>query len=347
MTRIDRVRHPSQRRNAAVMTMSEAKRSSRVIRLHLLAVALLAVALFGWGCGDDAKPLIRLHAWESDSHSLNNALFKFIVENGYGYPVEVVVQATPVLMETLPAGEIDLTLEGWQQNIPDWYAEHAASGSIVNLGMNFEGGPQFYMVPKWVADEYAIRSVTDLKDHWRLFEDPEDPSKGVFYSGIMGWQASEINKVKIQGYGLDPFFNALSPGSAPALEAAFLGAQQRHQPVVGYYWSPTSLMGLYEWQILEEPPHTTECWTAISAAADDASLRPVDRACSYPDSTLDKLAHKSFLTKAPDVAEMVRQMSVGLNPLVQTLAWASENAKNDWERAAVYYLRTNESRWRS
>ena len=78
-----------------------------------------------------------------------------------------------------------------------------------------------------------------------------------------------------------------------------------------------------------------------------AALLPVDSACSYPDATIDKLAHKSFLTKAPDLAEMVRRMSVGLSPLVQTLAWASENAKNDWDQAAVYYLRTNESRWRS
>ena len=45
---------------------------------------------------------------------------------------------------------------------------------------------------------------------------------------------------------------------------------------------------------------------------------------------------------------MVRNMNVGLEPLNQTLAWAVENAiGDDWERAAVHYLRTYVERWQS
>ena len=321
--------------------------SQRGRLLRLMLVALAGVLLFIWSCGEDENSVIKLHAWETDSHFLNNALFKFIVENGYGHPVETVIQTTPVLVDTLPSGEVDINLEGWQHNIPEWYEEHTASGAIVNLGMNYEGGPQFFMVPKWVADEQRIRSVDDLHDKWELFADPEDPSKGVIYSGIMGWQATDINRVKIQAYGLEPYYNALSPGSAPALEATFVTAQQSRQPVVGYYWSPTSLMGSYEWQVLEEPAYTEECWTSVSAAAEDPTLRPIDAACGYPDVPIDKLAHKSMLDTAPEVVEMLKKMSVGLEPLVQTLGWASQNADGDWEKAAVHYLRTNESRWRS
>ena len=77
-----------------------------------------ALFLLATACGGD-KPVIRLHAWESASHVLNNAtIFEFVAEEGYGYPVEGVVETTPVLKEALPSGEVDLNLEGWQQNMP-------------------------------------------------------------------------------------------------------------------------------------------------------------------------------------------------------------------------------------
>ena len=200
----------------------------------VLITGLALATLFIGACGGGSS-VIRVHAWETDSHFLNNAIFTFVVENGYGYRVETVIQTTPVLKETLPNGEVDLNLEGWQQNIPDWYAEQIGRGNIVNLGMNYEGGPQFYMIPKWVAEEHGITSVFDLEQHWDLFKDPEDPSKGIFYNGILGWEATEINQVKLEAYGLTRYYNPEAPGSVPAMEAALETAQERHQPVVGYY----------------------------------------------------------------------------------------------------------------
>ena len=85
-------------------------------------IVLLAVALSTAGCGDDEKPVINLHVWEgSDSHWLNNAIAEFIIENGYVYPVETVVETTHVLPQALPRGEVYLNLAGWQHNSPDWY----------------------------------------------------------------------------------------------------------------------------------------------------------------------------------------------------------------------------------
>ena len=83
----------------------------------MLGGAIMSVVLLA-ACGSES-PVIKVHAWEVDSHFVNNAIFKFIVENGYGNPVETVVETTPVLKETLPKGEVDLNLEGWQQNIID------------------------------------------------------------------------------------------------------------------------------------------------------------------------------------------------------------------------------------
>ena len=312
--------------------------------LFLFGVVLAALALAGTGCGS-SKPVIRVHAWETGSHFLNNAIFEFIVEEGYGYPVETVVETTPVLKEAMPRGDVDLNLEGWQHNVKAWYEEEIRNGNIVNLGMNFEGGPQFFIIPRRVAEEHGIKTVLDMKDHWELFQDPQDPSKGVFYNCLVGWECAEINAVKLEAYGLSQFSNAVSPGSGTALENALATSQERGQPVFGYYWAPTSLMGSYEWHILEEPEYSDECWDRIAAATGDASLRPVEQACAYQNPAIDKIAHAGLKRKAPAVVEMLERMVVGLGPLNETLAWADENDVEDWRSAAIHYLQRYEDRW--
>jgi ABC-type proline/glycine betaine transport system substrate-binding protein len=310
---------------------------------------MLAATLLIAGCGvfgDDEKPVIRLFDPQTESIRLSNAIAAFIIERGYEYPVQSVVLTTLEMEEALPQGAIDLNMEGWQQNIPEWYSEQIAKGTIVNLGMTYEAAPQFFMVPQWVAEEYGIRTVFDLQDHWELFEDPQDPSKGVLYNCTIGSLCTEINKVKLEAYGLARYFNAVSPASYASLAATLARAQDQRLPILGYYWAPTGLMGAYDWQVLEEPTYSDECWGPVVAAAAGKSASP-EQACAYQTVPIDALAHSGLKQKAPDIVEMVEKMNVGLEPINETLAWAVENAiGDDWEQAAVHYLRTYEGRWR-
>ena len=153
--------------------------------------------------------------------------------------------------------------------------------------------------------------------------------------------------MKLETYGLARYYNLVSPGSEEALAAALARPQENRQPVFGYYWAPTVLMGVHDWHILEEPSNTEECWERVTAASQDKSLRPIDEACAYPNPPIDKLAHSGLTSKAGDVVEMLRKMEVGLEPLNRTLAWAAENGVEDWNEVAVYYLKTYEDRWRT
>ena len=307
---------------------------------------LFIFALPAAGCSGQ-KPVIKLHDGEYESIWLNNALAEFVIEEGYGYPVESVAMTTQSMQEALQRGEIDLRMEGWQHNFIDWYDDQVERGNIVNLGMTYEGGPQFFVIPRWVAEQYNIRTIFDMIEHWELFKDPDDPSKGVIYNCLVGWQCAEINKVKLETYGLTKYYNIVSPGSGDALEAALARPHQAHEPVFGYYWAPTALMGAYDWYILEEPPYNEECWEKITAAREDESLRPVDEACAYETRPMEKIAHSGLLGKAPDVVEMLRKMNVGLEPINETLAWAAENEVEDWEKAAIHYLQNYEQRWKN
>ncbi len=316
-----------------------------------LVFSLFVAILFILGCAasetDDNNPVIKLHDPLSESQWINNAIAKFIIENGYGYPVQTIAESTPAMQEALPIGAIDINLEGWQQNIIEWYNLETEKGAILNLGMLYEGGPQFFMIPQRVAEEYGIESLADMKDHWKLFQDPQDPAKGVFYNCIVGWRCASINEVKLEAYGLDQYYNIVSPGSATALTSVLENAQEMSQPVFGYYWEPSSLAAEYDWHILAEPPYNPECWDKVIAASEDRGLRPIDEACAYENLPIDKLSYAGLPEKAPEVVDMLKEMVVGLEPLNETMAWSKKNDVQDWEKAAIYYLQNHEERWRS
>jgi len=315
----------------------------------LLFMALVMVLTLVTGCAakEEEKPAIILADNMNEEFWVNNAIAKLIIEEGYGYPVETVEVTTPVMQASLANGDLDVILDLWKPNYIEWYTKEAAAGNIESLGVLYKGGAQFFTIPKWVADEYNIKTVFDMKDHWELFKDPEDPTKGIFINCIIGYQACEINTVKLEAYGLTDYYNISVSGSTGAEDAALTGAQKKHEPVFGYYYTPSSIMGMYDWYILEEPEYNEAVWSKITAAKNDKSLRPLSEACAYETIDIEKAINPGLRKKAPDIVEMLSKMAIGLEPLNKTAAWAVENEIQDWEEAGVYYLKTYEDLWKT
>jgi glycine betaine/proline transport system substrate-binding protein len=315
-------------------------------RYPVLLALLIAFPLLVAACGgDEEKPVIKFadNQFGGSLHILTGVAM-FVTEHGYGYTPEMIEMTTPVGQVTLANGESHVWMEGWQQNMMEWYEEELAAGNIANMGNMFEGGPQFFVIPKWVQEQHGINTVEDLKANWELFKDPEDPSKGAFYNCIIGWQCAEINAVKLGAYGLAENFNNISPGSAAALKAVLVGAQIKEEPVVGYYWAPTDVMGLYDWHILEEPAYTEACWDVVTAAAQDPTLRPVGEACAYEVVPIDALVWGGLEDMAPDLWLFLKKMNAGLAPLSDVLGWAESNEVTDLlGDGALYFINSNKS----
>ncbi|MBQ12266.1 MAG: hypothetical protein CMJ45_12050 [Planctomyces sp.] len=169
------------------------------IAVTIIVVAVV-VPLWLGGFLNFRQPTIRLVDGQWETLSINNAIAKFVIEKGYGYSVETVV--TGDWRTDLSDGTVDATLEGWQQNYREWYNEATSKGKVDTLATIYENGPQFFVIPQWVADEYSIRTIFDMEKHWELFKGPEDGTRGVFHNCPPGGQCSEINPVKLEAYDL-------------------------------------------------------------------------------------------------------------------------------------------------
>lgn len=314
--------------------------------LLLFTALVMTLTLFAGCVAEEEKPTIIFSDTWYESVWLANAVAGFIIEEGYGYPVETIEVSVSVSQLSLSKGDIHVWLDCWWWYYLEWYDEAIAAGDIENLGITMEPCPSFWVIPQWVAEQYNITTVFDMKEHWELFPDPEDSTMGLFINCPIGWQCQMINSIKLEAYGLTEYYNIIEP-TAGALEAALAGAQMKSDPVFGYYWAPTALMGMYDWYILEEPPFDAAIWDNIMAAIEDETLRPLDEACAYEALSPVNAVWSGLRDMAPDVVALFEKMVIGLELTNQAAAWAKENEIEDWDKVGVWYLREYESRWKT
>ena len=255
---------------------------------------------------------IRLHDDQIDIQKFTNAVAEFIITEGYGYSVKKVESTIKEVHGHLINGDVDVTLELWKENNLVWYHNAIKAGAIEDLGVIYSGGRQYWIIPRWYAEEKNIKSVYDMRRHWRDFANPEDPSKGLFFNCIFGWACRDINKVKLKGYGLDRFYNTVAPISPEALKSIYESAQKRRLPVFGYYWEPNAIMTDQDWYILEEPEYSEAVWLQIIESAADPENTRIDQSCAYKNNSVHKIAHVNLQKKAPDIRAMLKHMEIDI-----------------------------------
>ncbi len=328
-----------------------------------LALGLLA------GCGgqsaggqpqDPSKKVIKLADVQWQSIWINNAIAGFIIEKGYGYPVETVEVTTPIMQQALVKGDLDVTTELWKANIIDWYNEAVGSKKILDLGPIFDRASQGWYVPAYLVkgDEKLgikplapdLKTVQDLKKYKSLFQDPENKDKGLLINCITGWQCAKINRIKLSAYGLDQDYNVQEPGSSAALDAAIAGAYKRGEPFLAYYWEPTWLAGTFDLIQLEEPKYTKACDQEIQKllADKDGSPKNVPAAagCAYETEVVTKAVHPSLKERAPEVVTFLEKMNIGTDNLNKVSAYM-EQEKVKADKAAIWYFENYQDQWRS
>ncbi len=325
----------------------------RKMNLTLYAILALAmVILIGGVTPAAAKKNIIFGDFGWDSAQVHNRIAGIIIEKGLGYPIKFVQGETIMLNTALiqaKGGEApNVNMETWTENWQELYDEGLAKGKdaktrqgFINLGANVPNSVQGWYVPRYMVEGDAkrgikatakgLKSVFDLPKYWKLFKDPEDPTKGRFHSCIPGWSCALVNDKKFKAYGIMENYNIMQPGSGPALAASMETAYKRGKPWLGYYWAPTWVLGKLDMVRLEEPAFDQEIWDKT-------------KACEYPAVKCDILVHKTLPKDAPDVVEFLKKYETTLDINNKFLAYMQDN-KATTDAAAVWFLKNYESLW--
>lgn len=225
-----------------------------------------------------------------DSVNLLTDMARFVLEEGFGCTTDAIPGTTLPLLQGSVRGDIDVTMEVWTDNTPEFWREAFAAGTVRELSPVFDDASQGFFVPRYLVEgdpERGIepqapdlRSVFDLPRYAQLFRDPEQPDKGRLYNCVIGWYCEGINNVKMLQYGLDEHFTNFRAGTGIALETTMETAYAQGEPWLGYYWEPTGILGRLDMLRLEEPPYTADCFAEMNANTDTPDL--ATDACDYP-----------------------------------------------------------------
>ncbi len=325
---------------------TEGELPMRKVLLALL-VGIISISIVLSGCGEaepEEKPLIKIAELNWGSARFQCEMAKIIIEEGYGYPVELVPGITIPMLQGLRTGDVDVYVEGWLQNQQEAVDTAMEAGDIVMLGfINNDNWQCGFVVPTYVIEGDTERGIEpmvpnltsvfdlDQPECKELFANPENPSKGLILNGPPGWECEIVTLEQVTTYGLDDHYDVMNTGSSEGLFASLQGAYDKGEPWLGYLWGPTWIAGALDLTLLEEPAYDEEVWNE-------------DHGCAWPSVDLFIAAHKDFPDKAPDVAEMFEKWKLDTPTLNEALAYmlAIEGEPVD---VAIWFLKEREEIW--
>ena len=278
-----------------------------------------------------------------DTARIQNAIARFIVENGYDYPTDTFPEApgsAEHLWESLLTGRIQVYMEVWLPGLRQELEQALGSGSVIPLGKSLDSNWQSaFVVPTYIvqgnpasdnAPAPGLRTVQDLREYAEVFAKPDSHGKAVLWNCLATWKCAKINELQVKAYGLSDVIDMRDPGSDQALFDKLRLAYETKEPWLGYMWGPTRVSSSMDLIRLEEP----RC--KVGMAPEDG--------CGYDDSQVRTVVHPSLISDAADVVELLRKWDFIASTQYVAEDCLEETGK-DFERAAVCYLKNQESVW--
>lgn len=312
---------------------------NKKILLLLLSIILALVACNESGNGE--KSTIIIGDGDHDSRKVHNHIAQTIIENGFGYDVEITFGSRAAVFQGIRDGEIDVDLEVWSDNIMEIYEEALEADEIITASTNFNDNEQGIYVPTYVieGDEERgiepiapdLKTLEDLKKYPDLFEDPEAPGRGRLIGSPAGWKADELIREKMTTYELEETINYFNPGSDSALVTSLVKAYESGKTWAGYYWSPTIVTAKYDLTLLEEPPFDKEIWDK-------------NKGTEFPKNEVYVTVHKDLPDKAPDVFEFLSNYETSTALTEEALIYMNEQDASP-EDAAIWWMNKHEDIW--
>ncbi|MCE8509034.1 ABC transporter substrate-binding protein [Ruegeria pomeroyi] len=297
----------------------------------VIAVAAMTTASAAWAeCGEVSLTEMN---WPSSQIITHTA--KFLMEQGYGCTVELVPSATVTSVASLAEnGEPDIVTELWLNSAGEPYLKLEAEGKVERLAEVFNpGGLEGWWIPSYLAEAHPeLKTVADILAN-------PDLVGGRFNNCPVGWGCRIVNDNLITALGMRDKMEIFDHGSGETLATSIAAAYEDKTPWFGYYWAPTAVLGKY--------PMTQISIGDIDAdvhLANQSAENPNPGVSDFPPAPVLTVATAALTERAPDVAELMRNLSFDIDVMNAVLAW-KDNTGASAEEAAVYFLSNNSDIW--
>lgn len=266
---------------------------------------------------------------------------RFIMEKGYGCKTETLPTETLPALAALERGDLDVNSEIYLNATLGPWEKAKATGKVKRVGELYKGGEGWY-IPRYTAERLPeLKAAADLPKFKDAFTDPEEPSKGRFYSCPAGWICQVVAANLFHALKLDDSYTLYSPGTGAAQKAALMSAYKRKKDVVFYYWYPTPLMSSMDLVQLELPPYDPamqECLTT----PDCPDAKPM----AYPASPVFTAVNTEFAQQAPKLIEFLSKINVPLPDMSDTLS-EMEDSGDDAVGMGQWFLKHKSELWKT
>ena len=304
---------------------------SKVVRAVFTSVSPPAATPTPRTTKAEQKPIV-FAGLNWDTAKIQNAIARFIVEEGYGNATDSVSEDRNSLFLDLVDGDIDVFMEIWLPNQQDVWDNAMANGSVISLGKSLDDNWQSaFVVPTYVVEANPdLKSIQDIRKFKELF--PKGSGGNVLLiTCLAAWKCSGINESQVKAYGLDDIIEFQDPGSTAALFASLEGAYAKKEPWLGYMWGPSTKPTVeLDLTRLEEPQCGVE-------------QQPAD-GCAYPDVRIRIAVHPGLVERAPDVIEMLRKWDFAAATELAARRYMADTEAT-FEETAIWYLKNEEDVW--
>jgi glycine betaine/proline transport system substrate-binding protein len=231
--------------------------------------------------------------------------------------------------------EPDIVTELWSNSGGEAYQKLKADGQIVEVGSVLNPGG----VEGWWLPTYLVEAHPELATIQGVMENPNLVG-GMFNNCPDGWGCRLVNDNLIRAFALeDSGIEVFNHGSGETLATSMAAAYQSEEPWFGYYWGPTTPLGMFDMTSIDLGEYD-EAAHAANQNADAPNPKP----SAFPAAPVLTVVTKDFMETHPDIAELMGNVTFETATMSQLLAWKEDNnASND--EAAVYFLQNNPDAW--
>jgi glycine betaine/proline transport system substrate-binding protein len=309
--------------------MSVTMRSRLLAGAAVVGLLVAACSSGGGGGGDNTTINLAVNPWVG--YEANAGVIANLIKTQLGHKVEYKELAEQVSWEGFESGTVDAIVENWGH--ADLAKTYITDKKVaVDAGSTGVDGIIGWYVPPWMAEEYPdITDWNNLNKYADMFKTSESGDKGQLLDGDPSFVTSDEGIIN----GLNLNYKVVYAGSEAALIEAFRKAEQNKTPLIGYFYSPQWFLNEVPLVHINLPPYTAGC---------DADATKIT--CDYaPYNDLNKIIAKSLETKAPKVAQLIKNFKWTAEDQ-NTVANYIANDKMDRDAAGAKWVKDNEAKWK-